>query len=1680
MNRTLCTLLILITFVPYSASQVATGVAPFNSYGGGPFDAVNLGNLNVHFSIPVFHKAGRGTPFAYDLNYDSSTYRPVVSNGTTQWQPVTSIGNIASYWGWQGLGPVFSPYVTYKMTFNSGMCGQFGNQPWSEYSYSNFTYYDAGGTPHPFNAGGVYYNSPGPPNCPPSGAQPPGTVTVTAQDGSGYLMSYSLGSGSASGSIQSKDGTTISAPWLTSPPTGSSPYAGTDRNGNKISFSNGTYTDTLGQAVLVATGAAPNPVNFSYIPPANENSGTRVSVTANFVNYTVKTNFGALDSGGHAIGEYSSSTAVALVDNVTLPDGTQYKFQYEPTPATPSIGACTPLPGTTCTTGRILQITLPTGGAITYAYSGGANGIISDGSTAGLTRTLSSPGGQWSYARSQVAGNHWQNTVTSPTGDNTVLDFMEDSATGNGSTYSFYETKRQVNQLISGVQTLLLTTLTCWNGNSSCTTSSTVSSPITQRQVTLQYPSGGLQSKTVTNYNGSGLVTENDEYAYSSGAPTTLARKTLISYASLTNNIVDRPSSVIVYDGGSHVLSQTAYTYDEYTTYPLQSTTGTPQHNSISGSRGNSTTLASTVIGATTLTRHFAYYDTGNVYKDYDVNGQITTYNYDATVQGNSTRSCGNSFPTSVTLPISGLSSLASTTYDCIGGVSTAGTDLNGNSRSTSYTDTFFWRPASATAPYTPTGTTTKNFTYTAYNATNGNLAKVESKMLFNSNNSVVDQFTTLSLFGQLLYSQQGEGPSSANYDSTQVLYDSFLRAYKSSMPCVYTSTIFTAQNQACPSAATTTSTFDGLGRVTQTQDGGTGYVTSTYNQNDVKQALGPAPAGENLKQKQLEYDALSRLTSVCEITQLASPNTCGQIGNYTGYLTTYAYGVNASNYPTMTVTQGPSGSQQTRVYTYDLLGRLISEQNPENGTTTYTYDSDSSGVCSGTYTGDLVKLVDAKGNKVCYQYDAIHRKTGITYPSSGPDASVTQSKTFVYDAAAFNGTTMANPKGLMVEAYTGASGSKTTDEFFSYSVRGELLDTWECTPHSGTNGCAAPTNYYHVNAGFWENGAWKSLSSSFSGLPTQTYGIDSMGRSNTVSASAGQNPVTSTAYDLANFKTTVTYGSADSDVVTFDPNTGRMTQYKFNVASQNVTGNFTWNPNGSLATLAITNQLNSLDTQTCAYTHDDVSRISSVGCLNGSTHRWDQTFTYDAFGNITKTVPNGGTGLSFQPTYQSSTNRITALSGCTPTTDANGQMTYDCTHNYTWDAEHKLHSADANPSNCSTGGECLTYDALGRMVEKAVGSTYTQIVYGPQGRFATMNGQTLIGALIPVPGSQVMYTSASLNTTNKIAYYRHADHLGSSRLAATPSGTLYSSTAYAPFGEAYSQSGTTDLSFTGQEQDTVSGIYDFSARNDPVNQGRWIVPDPAGFAAADPAIPQSWNRYAYVINNPLVLIDPTGMDYCGGSSAPYTTGGGGTGNLPQPSCLIATGVYDASWVDPNYSEGATPGSPGYFNNQTWQSIDSWLSQPGETGSPEYTPLPTGGLNGFSSDIGGPGDIGVLGSQEAKIPSWYFDEIYAGDVSQTLLDMGYQIHSSKQCIDPPGAQLTDCTGIVQENHWTDFRDSGISYQSPGFPSTAPPGSTAVHPSKCSELSQAVTQFENTGQIPPPSLVKAMKKACGIP
>src|SRR5208282_4654303 len=164
-----------------------------------------------------------------------------------------------------------------------------------------------------------------------------------------------------------------------------------------------------------------------------------------------------------------------------------------------------------------------------------------------------------------------------------------------------------------------------------------------------------------------------------------------------------------------------------------------------------------------------------------------------------------------------------------------------------------------------------------------------------------------------------------------------------------------------------------------------------------------------------------------------------------------------------LTVTQNAQGTSQTRKYAYDGLSRMTSETNPEwgPGTATYTYDSDSTGTCAGPYYGDLVKRVDNASNVTCYAYDALHRNLSTAY--TGPNA--TTNRYYVYDAATVSGQSMANALGRLAEGYTSTSsgGTKVTDEGFSYSVRGELVNFYESTPHSA--------GYYSVPMTYWANG---------------------------------------------------------------------------------------------------------------------------------------------------------------------------------------------------------------------------------------------------------------------------------------------------------------------------------------------------------------------------------------------------------------------------------------------------------------------------------------------------------------------------------------------------------------------------------------------------------------------------------
>lgn len=117
------------------------------------------------------------------------------------------------------------------------------------------------------------------------------------------------------------------------------------------------------------------------------------------------------------------------------------------------------------------------------------------------------------------------------------------------------------------------------------------------------------------------------------------------------------------------------------------------------------------------------------------------------------------------------------------------------------------------------------------------------------------------------------------------------------------------------------------------------------------------------------------------------------------------------------------------------------------------------------------------------------------------------------------------------------------------------------------------------------------------------------------------------------------------------------------------------------------------------------------------------------------------------------------------------------------------------------------------------------------------------------------------------------SDHLGSPRMVFDQTGSLASTKRhdFLPFGEELGagiggrsatqgyKPDTTRQRFTGYEADAETGLYYARARYQSSIQGRFTSPDPL-LASGQIFRPQSWNRYSYALNQPLVRTDPSGL----------------------------------------------------------------------------------------------------------------------------------------------------------------------------------------------------------------------------
>ena len=128
--------------------------------------------------------------------------------------------------------------------------------------------------------------------------------------------------------------------------------------------------------------------------------------------------------------------------------------------------------------------------------------------------------------------------------------------------------------------------------------------------------------------------------------------------------------------------------------------------------------------------------------------------------------------------------------------------------------------------------------------------------------------------------------------------------------------------------------------------------------------------------------------------------------------------------------------------------------------------------------------------------------------------------------------------------------------------------------------------------------------------------------------------------------------------------------------------------------------------------------------------------------------------------------------------------------------------------------------------------------------------------------------------------------------------------------------------------RDPESNLDYFSARYYNSNVGRFMSPDPSGLAFANPANPQSLNLYSYALNNPLINIDPRGME-CVWDDGSYDSA-----DDPQTGNAQGCSGQGGTYVNPDLFENAqlTNGQNANIQYGSWSGqanstiASSWLT----------------------------------------------------------------------------------------------------------------------------------------------------------
>jgi len=944
----------------------------------------------------------------------------------------------------------------------------------------------------------------------------------------------------------------------------------------------------------------------------------------------------------------------------------------------------------------------------------------------------------------------------------------------------------------------------------------------TALQSVIAYDDIGQQTKVDFDYDAYGNVVNKREYGYQISGAWQVRRRTHNIYCTgqqyIDAYIRNRPLVVEVYDALQNtndaddiLVGTTAYVYDSYSAMG-----GMENYGGTAAPPGHLSTYDTSKTTRGNLTAVITYSDLsgGGLTRSrkIDIFGGVTK----AAVSCCNVKSFTKTEATYWTAPsqttngdTSGVHLTSSASYDFNSLTTTSQT--NPDNQTTSYSYDAAQRPTGFTAPTGATGTI-------GYNVWGEKTT---------SNISYTEGGVNKSISTSAVYDGWGQMTSSidANGSQTNYTYDNMGRRITQTNP-------FPQGGTPGPS---TSYQYDQLSRLTVTTlpDGNT--VQTAYTGGNIVQMTDQV----NRKTKR-ESDSLGRLIKVTE--QDVTTGNLTQETTYTYDIADHLTGVNQGN--------------QIRAYKYDAEGHLLFERIPEmtatinDGTGTYW-------TTKYTYTtfGAVATKTDARGVIITYGYDNLNRLTSISYNASGATGvDSTNNVAYNYDTSQTSGT-----NGLLL-SITMTGPMATYTETFSYD------DSKRVSSRIWTRDSLSYATSYQYNTA-------NQLTQMIYPVSGRTLNIahDSVGRVSSI-ADQSRTYANNFTFNPAGQVTGLSLGSVATESYGYDTNRMQLTSQTATATGgvsnglMNLTYGYqaTTGQSGTGSTASDSGQLMSISgtingtTESVAYSYDDLGRlVTSNQTSNGSSAQ--RRFAYDRWGNRTGMwdATSGGTqiqSIALQQSGGAPTNQIASVtaSGATKnySYDANGNLTNDGVHVYTYDAENRLRTGDWGTANQAS----YVYDYANRRIKKYTNATITYYAW---------EGNQVIGEYDSTGATVYNYVYSGSRLIARmgsgIINWYLSDRL-SERLALDGSGNVIGRMAHLPFGEDFGESGTQEKHhFTSYERDGESATDSAVNRQYLQTIGRFNRVDTYR-VSSDLSNPQTLDRYSYVGNDPINLNDPLGL----------------------------------------------------------------------------------------------------------------------------------------------------------------------------------------------------------------------------